>query len=255
MEILKYSEYNKSYKMAEEFVESFNSMINESNEKKEEYESILKKVVKDLSLNFSFIGTFGTGLSFMCPIIDELIKNSNLKIEMNLKTVVLISITALSIVYLEEKKSKLSSKEAEDLKNDSKSLLTELKLVGVGNGIIKKMTECIKSIGNIFKIIFKRSRQVVSTFFDLFGYTALLLPVINAIYYMIGKYDMNIDTLTTNFLSLGLGVATLTAKHGINYIIDKIKNVVKVDIEKLEEEPIITKLGGEPKTDIINEDK
>lgn len=239
MGILRYNEYSKSEEMALEFVNSFTPSINESSNKEEEYKSILQKVVKDLGLNFSFIGTFGTGVALMYPIVDELIKNSSFNVESTPETIILATITTFSIIYLEEKKSKLSEGEIESLKDDNKSLLTELKLRGVGNAIIKKLISCFNSITNIFKIIFKNTGHVISAFFDIFGYTALLIPAMNGIFYMIHKYDMNIDSMINNFLSLGLGVASLYAKHGINYLIDKLKNSINIKKMKLDEEPII----------------
>jgi cytochrome c biogenesis protein CcdA len=223
MKILKYSEHNKSFEMAEEFLNIIgNGVFNES----DEHNTILKKIIKDLKLNSSIALTFGTGLTAMIPLVNKLV--STLKIDLTTDTVVLITITGLTIAYLEEKKE-LSVKKRMQIEKDSKSMLEELKLKGVGNGVIKKIVKCIKSIGNIFKILFKNTRHVVNGFFDMFAYSAIAVPVVNAILYMVNKYDMNLETLPSNFLSLGLGVTTIAAKHGLNYLIDLLKDKLKLN--------------------------
>jgi len=215
--------------MSQDFLDIIgNTITNESNE----YKSVLKKIIEDLKLNYSLVLTFGIGLEAMYPVIKSLVENMNLKIDMKIETIVLMTIAAITIAYLEEKKE---AKERKKLEHDSKSMLEELKLRGVGNGIIKKIVACIKSIGNLFKILFKNKRHIINGFFDMFGYTSIVIPTINAILYMIGKYNMNLDTLPSNFLSLGLGITTISAKHGLNYIIDKLKdklNLNKDDIFK-----------------------
>jgi hypothetical protein len=150
----------------------------------------------------------------------------NLNIDLTPETIVLMTIAGITIAYLEEHKE---LEERKKLEKDAKSMLEELKLRGVGNGIVKKLVACIKSMGNIFKILFKNRRHIINGFFDMFGYTSIVIPVLNAISYMIGKYDMNLETLPSNFLSLGLGVTTLAAKHGLNYLIDLLKDKLKIN--------------------------
>jgi hypothetical protein len=48
----------------------------------------------------------------------------------------------------------------------------------------------------------------------------------NGILYVIGKYDLNIDTFLENFVALTMGVGTLIAKNGIISIIDKLKDKI-----------------------------
>jgi len=218
MKVLRYAEYYSAVDMAQDFLGVIgNSRVDESGPN----DSIVKKIMKDLKLNYSLVLTFGVGLEAMYPVIRNLVNNMSLNIDLNPETVVLMTIAAVTIAYMEEHKE---ARDRKRLEKDSKSMLEELKMRGVGNGIIKKIVLCIKSIGNLFKILFKNKRHVINGFFDMFGYTALVVPTISAILYMIGKYSLNIETLPSNFLSLGLGVTTLAAKHGLNYIIDLLKD-------------------------------
>jgi hypothetical protein len=243
MQVLGFSQYVNSIQLAEDFIQFIsNDIINESD--KFEYKKIIKKIIDDLNLNVQMLLTFGVGLESMFPIIRNLVKNMKLNIDLKPETVVLMTLAAVTIAYLEEKKS---IKNKKILEKDAKSMLEELKLRGVGNGIVKKLVKCLISLGNLLKILFRQKRPIINGLFDMLAYTALLVPFLNAVMFMVGKYDLNIDTLPSNFLSLGLGVTTIIAKHGINFLIDKLKD--KLDLNKPEilknindvDDPIIKK--------------
>ena len=68
----------------------------------------------------------------------------------------------------------------------------------------------------------------------------------NGILYIVGKYDMNLDTICDNFMGLAMGVGTLIAKHGIVEILNKIKDKFPISKKKVIDEietPIIQKFG------------
>lgn len=230
MEVLKFKDYNSSVLLAEDFIDNIRDLVNESDSNSDSYKKVLNKIVHDLKLKSALVLTLGAGLQAMFPIVNKLVSNMNLKIDITADTVVLMTVAGVTIAYLEEIRNQRDKRQYEA---DSRSMLEELKLRGIGNGIIKKIVICIKSIGNIFKIIFKNKRAIINGFFDMFGYTALALPTLNAILYMVNKYDMNIDTLPSNFLSIGIGVTTLVAKHGLNYIIDKLKSKLNINKDEI----------------------
>ena len=169
----------------------------------------------------------------MYPIVMSLITNCSLNIDLNPEKIVLLTLTAFTIIYMEEKKGKISQEEEDKLRKGSKSMLEELKLSGIGNGIVKKVMACFNSIKSIFNLILKHLGKVATYLVDIFTYTSLFLPILNAILALVGKYHFNIDTLPGNFLSLGAGLGSLVAKHGISFIIDKIKNKIKINKEEV----------------------
>lgn len=227
MKIQKFKEYSKNELLANDFINSFDILITESEEVK--YESSRKKIFSDLRLNGNLSLTFGTGINALYPVVSNLLKNMNIaSIEITTETIVMLTICGFSIIYLEEKKYR-NSKEEEVLRKDIKSMLEELKMSGIGNGIVKKITELFKSFVNIFNVIYKHIGNAVVTFIDMFSYVAILIPIINAISYIIGKYELNMDTFLLNFKGLALGLGTIVAKRGIEYILRKIKGL---DINK-----------------------
>jgi len=139
------------------------------------------------------------------------------------ESIVLLTLSSVTIAYLQEKKFK-SAEEEDQLTKDSKSMLEELKMKGFGNGIVKKLIKSLESVKNIFLVIGKHIGAVIGSILDMFAYTSLLIPLLNGVMSIIHKYDLNLETLPQNFLGLAVGVGTIIAKHGIVEIINRIKN-------------------------------
>lgn len=260
--IHKYNDYSRYTEMSLHFLENFDVLIKESSS--EEYEKVQKKVFRDLKINFEFIATFGAGIKFLYPIVEGLLFNQG-SIEITKESIVLATICALGIIYLEEKKTR-TPREEYNLTKDSKSMLEELKLRGIGNGIVKKIIKAIKSIKNVFSKIGEYLGKVVINITDMFAYTTLLIPVMNGVSSVIGKYDLNLDTMVQNLMGIGIGISTLVAKNGIIEIVkrlrgkisDKKKKEIISDIEsevQYTEEPIIKKFAEleEEETELIKE--
>jgi hypothetical protein len=248
--ILKFNDYNVSEDRASEMIENIcNPQINESAIDDSLIKKILKGLSKDLKFNYGLVFTFGTGIRFMYPIIENLIRNGSLKIEMTPENIVLLCVTALSITYLEESQNKAGDAkiachcggddscpkcngdgfiDSEVTKKDAQTMLEELKMRGIGNGIVKKFVDGFKSIGKFFSVLLKGTPYVVTGLIDMFGYTALLLPAMNAISAFVGKYDITVDTLSANLISMGIGVGTLVAKQGVTWLIDKLKKSLNI---------------------------
>jgi hypothetical protein len=234
--------------LALEFIKALESSLNESDKPEENYVNIQNKIISDLKLNFRLIGTFGAGIGSFYPIVDSIMKNTPIEVEKTPEIIVMMTITAISIIFLEERKFR-NEKEEESITNDSKSLLEELKMRGVGNGIVKKLIKSLKSIKSIFYLITKHLGAVVGGFIDMFAYTSMLIPIMNGVLYLIGKYELNLETLTQNFIGLGVGFGTIIAKHGIVDLIKKIKSKLGIgdkvakDVIDEVETPIIQKFG------------
>ena len=234
MKIQRYTDFNLTESMVEYFINEFNTQIlTESNN--EDHQSTLKKIVSDLNLNFRLVGTFGFGIGAFLPIVNQLMKNMDLSsVELSKETLVLLTLTSISIIFLEEKNVKTPEEEA-DLTKDSKSMLEELRMKGIGDGIVKKIIKCLKSAKNIFKVIGKHVGAVVAGFMDMFAYSALMVPIMTTLSSLINKFDLNLDTMPQNFLMIAAGVGTIITKHGIAYLLNKLKGKLKIS-DKVERE-------------------
>ena len=248
MKIQRYNDFNLTESMVEYFINEFNTQI-VTESSSEDSQSTLKKIVSDLKLNFRLVSTFGFGIGAFLPIVNQLMKNMDLSsVELSKETLVLLTLTAISIIFLEEKNSKTPEEEA-DLTKDSKSMLEELRMKGIGDGIVKKIIKCLKSAKNIFKVIGKHMGAVVAGFMDMFAYSALMVPIMTTLSSLINKFDLNLDTMPQNFLMIAAGVGTIITKHGIAYLLNKLKGKLKIsdkvekDIESEIETPTIMKVA------------
>lgn len=258
MKVLSY----KQYQMAEDLADSIaNPIINESDNKDQQINGILKKLSQDLKFNYGLVLTFGVGVRVMYPIVEGLISNGSLNIEPTLENIVLVSIAALTITYLEESKNKAGdaevpcdckskSKDCEVCdgtgmvksivtKQDARTILEELKLRGIGNGIVKKMVECFKFLGSIFKSLFKNTPYIINGLIDMLAYTSILIPAMNGISAIVGKYDLTIDTLIGNASAISLGIATFLSKYGFDWLVKKFKNKFGFDTKNLDVPTVI----------------
>lgn len=232
MKIQRFKEYDLAESMASNFINSFDKMLLESDET--DYKKVQKKVVNDLKLNTKLISTFGAGIGALYPIVEGLMRNLK-SIEVTTESIVLLTIASVTIAYIEEKKFKSEQEEALLIK-DSQSMLEELKMMGIGNGLVKKMIKGLESIKNIFSLIGKHLGNVANGVIDMFAYTALLIPIMNGILAVVGKYDLNLETLPQNFLGLAMGIGTIIAKHGIVSIINKIKSKFPINTKEVLDE-------------------
>lgn len=230
MKVKRFLQYSMQDSMVFDFINSFDGLITESDET--EYKKIQKKVIMDLRLNSNLSLTFGTGIQALYPVVNKLMTNMKISsIDITPDKVVLLTICAFTIVYLEEKKFRDGTEE-DILTKDSKSMLEELKMMGIGNGIVKKVVKIFKSVVGIFSLIGKHLDAVVKGFVDMFAYTTILIPIMNGILYIVGKYELNTDSFLENFAALTMGVGTLIAKNGIISIIDKLKGRINTKDKK-----------------------
>jgi hypothetical protein len=257
MKVLSY----KQYQMAEDLANFIaNPIINESDNKDTEINSIIKRLSQDLRFNYGLVFTFGVGVRAMYPIVDGLIKNGVLKVEPTMENIVLVSIAAITITYLEESKNKIAPSEIPcdckgkskdckfcggigmvkiDLsKKDARNFLEELKLrTGLKktqDGIINKLSECFKFLGTILKDLFKNTPYIVNGLIDMLGYTSILIPAMNGISAIIGEYELTMDTLIGNSAAIALGIATFLSKYGFDWLIKKFKNKFGLNTKRLD---------------------
>lgn len=221
------------------------------------YKRIEKKVLSDLKLDTKLVFTFGAGIGALYPVVQQMMQNLSISgVDMTKETTVLLTIACVTIVYLEEKKYK-TPEEEEKLTKDSKSMLEELRMRGIGDGIVKKVMKSIESIKNIFSVVAKHLGAMVGGVIDMFGYTAILIPIMNAILFIIGKYEMSVDAVIQNFFSIGVGIASRIAKHGLVELINKLKgfisNKTKEEIIDELETPVIQRFSDIKDKDINQE--
>lgn len=218
--VLKFNEYKDWNSIAFEFVQQIQSpIISESDNKSNnnDINSLIADILNRLGFKMSLVFTFGTGVKLMYPIVSKLIDNMNLEITPTKEDVVLLCITSISIMYLHNKKNSLIS--ADDIKN---KLNPEIQMkFGNPRILVNKIIKCFNYICLFLKKFPKLVGVTVNNITDMFGYTAILQPTMNAISLFVGTYQLTPDNLIGNLISLAAGVSTISVKKLYSYVKDK----------------------------------
>lgn len=177
-----------------------------------------KEIIKEYSINYYFILTFGTSIPVFYPFIESLIKNTGFNLKPS--DIVLLTICGLATLFKENKSS-----------------INKLRLVIQEKGLIElltKITNSLKSIKEIFSSLVKKFGKVIISFKDLFAYTALYVPFLSVLFDISLSDHLNLDTLPdllndiTNksgvIKSTIVGISLLGMKHFSKFIFTKIKD-------------------------------
>jgi len=92
-------------------------------------------------------------LGLLDKITEHLVENSNLNISGDKKTITLLCVSAFSASQLDSNFVSDNKINKGDFEKEIKSVLEELKLIGVGNNIVKNLSNCFKSILKLSKSI------------------------------------------------------------------------------------------------------
>jgi hypothetical protein len=218
--ILKFEEYQNWEEIAKDFLINLeNQNVSESEDHNGSLNTIIKDIFSRLGFNLELTLTFGTGVKLMYPIVDNLINNMNLQIKPSTEDIVLLCITVISIMFLHNKKNPPIS--SDDIKN---KLNPEIQMkFGNPRSIVNKLLECFKQIFNFINKFPKLFGVAMGNILDMFSYTSILLPVMNAISLFCQKYELTPDNLLGNLLSLGVGIMTISTKHFFDFVKNKVK--------------------------------
>lgn len=213
-----------------------------------EYKSLQDKIVKDLNINFQIVFTFGMGVTCFYPIIDNLIKNTQLDITITKEMVVMLGICAIAILCKESKP-------------EIKKLLEELRLRGIYD-LLKKVVNSLRGIYILFGNVLIKSLKVLNSIIDMFAYTALMVPFLVAIGDITQNGKFNLNNFPGELLSIATGTITFAIKNFITLLIDKLKNKIDINKEeilgkfKVERNKSIQKYSEfEPSEHMITDDK
>ncbi len=244
--------------MGKVFMDSLSINLNESRVDidNETVVEILSGIIKDMNINQNVLEKFKLSITDTIPVMKSLVDNSNIKFETTPENLVLLSLTVLSISNLEETDNKAGHGvlpctncggkgcgECGDTgeikaiidKREAQSLLEELRMRGIGNGIVKKMVQSFVSIGEFTTTLLKKSKHSINGLVDMLDNESVLLPIMNAMEQFIREYDINIDTISNNLISLGSSVASYTSKKGVSWLVTKLSDVFGVENIELPE--------------------
>jgi len=189
--------------------------INEESlsEIKKDWESIQKKVLSDLNLNFHMTAVFGFGIGFFYPVVDTLMRNGVDKIKVTDDMVVMITLCVFAIMFKEKKE-------------EIKKLIEELRLRGIF-GVMKNVFNSIVSIKELIFKVFESCGKTVNQLSDIFNYTMIFVPCLTMLCQVVKDKAINLSTFNQEYATIGLGILSITAKHILTTFIHKLKEKIR----------------------------
>ncbi len=210
----------------------------------------LNDIVSTLNLNENISDIYNSvNFNILFDIVKELLSNDNLNIEINDKNITqsTLSLILISLKNDIEKTNNLRYYNSiDDLKNDIKDILEELKLEGIGNGIIKRISIIFDQIHNFVKLISKDLQiKNIETLFNIISNDRLSNTILTPIYNYIRKNNISINSLEKTILYMNSNTSVFSTEPIINAISKSFNVDIDIDIQDSE---IINK-----NNDMINE--
>lgn len=173
------------------------------------YKKIQDKTISRLSLNFYFANNFGWGVPMLCPVIESLIKNSNVG-EITQQQILFLTLFGITqIVHLAN--------------NDVKKIREELEKDNLMD-IAEKVTKSLLSVQKIFSFVARSFGKVIDSFIEILAYVSIGIPFTMAITEFFSKEGLNLDTLPQKVAMFGTGTALYYIKSIAETLIDIMKN-------------------------------
>jgi len=192
--------------------ENFDYKLILENKKFSFYRTVLNKTINKIGLNLYFVGTYTMGVTAILPIIESLLKNSNIPGITPEQIVLMVLFSIAQILYM-------NTEDVKKIRNElAKDNLLET---------TKKVKESILSIYKIFSFVSKSFGKMIDVFTDMLSYIALGLPLLHAVSEMISQDGLNLDTLPQKVMVFGGGAAFFAFKSMIETLITMIKNKIK----------------------------
>lgn len=216
--IKKFSEYSLIFEMIDNLIISLTTINEKSNYKSNIFSKHKDKLLSEYDIDMSVLGKFSDKLNMFIPVVSKLIENSN-KIDCDEEESVMASICTFYVICLEHES--YSGKNEEKLTQISKNLLEELKLRGIGNGVIKKIIKSLQSIKDLISFIFSQNDKNIDTFSKLIEIDNLE-KMLKAVFDVIEKNNIDFNNCPNEFLNIIGGIGSVISKEGMDKIIKSI---------------------------------
>lgn len=230
MGILKFEDYTINSSILSLIKEFENIDINESSNNNH-----LNDIVNTLNLSKNIIDIYNfVNFEVLFNIVKELISNDSLNVELSDKNITqsTLSLILISLKNDIEKTNNLKYyNSVDDLKKDIRDILEELKLEGIGNGIIKKISTILDQIYDFFKLISKDIQiNNIKTLFDIISNDKLSNTILFPIYNYIKKNNVSMSSLEKTISYMNSNTSVFSTEPIINAISKSFNTDIEIDI-------------------------
>ena len=201
------------------YLQTYESYLNEDveqlileNKQLSVYKSIQDKTISKLSLNLYFAATYTWGVTMLYPIVDALVKNSDVP---NITPQQIVLLTLFSITQILNMAN-----------NDVKKIKTELEKDGLLS-LAEKVKTSLLSVHKIFSFVSRSFGKVIDSFIDMIAYVGLGVPFTTVCVELISTEGINLDTLPQKAMVFGGAAAIYGIKSFVETIIEMLKTKLK----------------------------
>ena len=201
------------------YLQTYESYLNEDveqlileNKQFSVYKSIQDKTISKLSLNLYFAATYTWGVTMLYPIIDALVKNSDVP-DITPQQIVLLTLFSITQIL-------------NMANNDVKKIKVELEKDGLLS-LAEKVKTSLLSVHKIFSFVSRSFGKVIDSFIDMIAYVGLGVPFTTVCVELISTEGINLDTLPQKAMVFGGAAAIYGIKSFVETIIEMLKTKIK----------------------------
>ena len=178
-------------------------------EPEEETQSLFQKTLKDMGVQFQFVGTFGFGISGMFGMVKDLLEGRYPSLSEG--EIILIFLAGLSYLSI-------------NLIGDVKRLKSEVEKRGLKE-YVSRTVEVLKDFENISLKIAEKAGFTVSSLAELLGYTFLLVPILDVTKRLIEESGFDIVTLSSYLKGALISVGIFYIKNLFNSLVLRLRKI------------------------------
>jgi len=216
-------------------------------EPEEETQSVFQKTLKDMGVQFQFVGTFGFGISGMFGMVKDLLEGRYPSLSEG--EIILIFLAGLSYLSI-------------NLVKDYQKIKQEVEKRGLKE-YVSRTVELLKDFENISLKVAEKAGFTVSSLAELLGYTFLLVPILDVTKRLIEESGFDIITLSSYLKGAVISVGIFYVKNLFNSLVLRLRKIRErraienIDDEMIEEGIITGKLLTQRFVDssILNENR
>ena len=197
---------------AEEILMDVPDRIEEQEEpptpEEEPIQSVFQKTLKDMGVQFQFVGTFGFGISGMFGMVKDVLEGRYPSLSEG--EIILIFLSGLSYLSI-------------NLVKDFKEVRQEVDKRGLKE-YVNKTVELLKDFENISLKVVEKAGYTVSSLAELLGYTFLLVPILDVTNRLIQENGFDIISLASYLKGAIISVGIFYIRNLFNSLVLRLRD-------------------------------
>ena len=173
----------------------------------EPIQSVFQKTLKDMGVQFQFVGTFGFGISGMFGMVKDVLEGRYPSLSEG--EIILIFLSGLSYLSI-------------NLVKDLKEVKEEIDKRGLKE-YVNKAVELLKDFENISLKVVEKAGYTISSLAELLGYTFLLVPILDVTNRLIEENGFDVVSLASYLKGALISVGIFYIRNLFNSLVLRLR--------------------------------